>query len=74
MQKIVDGYNDEGLLRLSEEVTKMTIKEYKKLLEDGSPYMKQEIETLEDWFLNSSLCLLDGHYIIEECRKVVGSE
>lgn len=71
IERIVDGYNDEGLLRLSEEVTKSSIKEYKKLLEDGSPYVKREIETLEDWFVNSSLCLLDGTYIIEECRKVV---
>lgn len=71
IEKIVDGYEDESLLRLSEAVTKELIKEYKKLLKDGSPYMKQEIETLEDWFLNSSLCLLDGNYIIEECRKVV---
>ena len=72
MQKIVDGYNDEGLLRLSEEVTKTAIEEYKKHLESEyrSEYTMQEIERLEDWFVNSSLCLLDGGFIIDECRKV----
>ena len=73
IEKIVDGYNDEALTRLSEAVTKESIKQYKELLEDGSPYMKPEIERLEDWFLNSGLCLLNGNFIIEECRKVVNN-
>lgn len=72
IEKIVDGYEDEALVRLSEAVTKELIKEYKELLESGgSSGVEQEIETVEDWFVNSSLCLLDGNFIIEECRKVV---
>lgn len=71
--RIVEGYHDDALLSLSEAITIELVKEYRELLDsdDGSPDIEQEIETVEYWFVNSSLCLLDGNYIIEECRKAV---
>ena len=70
--KIVDGYDDEALRLLAEAITKEQVKEYRKLLEEkGSSDLNEEIEIVEDWFVNSSFCLLDGNYIIEECRRVV---